>query len=74
MAKIELSESEINVIEKQLSDDFDPFLCSDEERDLMSGVIDKAESLMHELEAYEESGNNLIAWFYDKYKKQLDQS
>ena len=69
MKKIELTEREIEIIEKQISRKIG--MWSDAEtKTILIGVIRKAESLMHELEAYEESGDNLIKWFYDKYQAQ----
>ena len=70
MNRIVLSEDEIKIIEKDRRGEFDEFLCSEEEKRLMMSVLDKAENLMHELEAYEESGDDLLAWFYEKYKSQ----
>lgn len=70
MTRIELSESEIKVIEKQLDGTFDQFDCTEEEQKAMTSVIDKAYALMEELDAYEESGDDVVAWFYEKYKTQ----
>lgn len=70
MSRIELSNDEIKIIEKQLSGEFDQFESSEEEQKLMMSVIDKANALMEELDAYEESGDDTIQWFYDKYKQQ----
>ena len=36
----------------------------------MNSVMEKANALMDELEAYEESGDDVVKWFYDLYKKQ----
>lgn len=70
MEKIELSELEIKVIEKQLSGEYDPFNASEEEMNALNGAIKKAEDLLDELDAYDEVGDDLIQWFYDKYKEQ----
>lgn len=63
---IELTEKEKEVIKKYLKGEFDHFTCDDEERVAMSSVIDKAEALEEELDAYDESGDDLIAWFSKK--------
>jgi hypothetical protein len=34
------------------------------------GVVDRAEALMEELNAYDELDDNLVRWYYDKYKQQ----
>ena len=70
MSKIELSELEINVIEKQLANEFDQFDSTDEEKAAMTSAMNKAYALMEELDAYEESGDDVVKWFYDKYKEQ----
>ena len=51
---------------------------TDEQQKLLTGVIDKAEALMDELDAYDDFDNymegGLVAWFYDKYKAQEEQA
>jgi hypothetical protein len=70
MTRIELTDDEIKIIEKQLRGDLTAFNATEEEQILMCSVVDKAEALMHELKAYEESGEDVIKWFYNKYKEQ----
>ena len=72
MSRIKLSDDEIKIIEKDQRGEFDPFDCTEEEKALMSSVIDKANALMEELEAYEESGDDVVKWFYEKYKAQIE--
>ena len=72
MNKIELSNDEIKIIKKQLSGEFDQFDSTEEEQKLMMSVIDKANALMEELDAYEESGDDVVKWFYEKYKSQSE--
>ena len=74
MKKIELTPAHIAAIEAQLNGgvgyepmDFDEIKAIDE-------VIVMADNLMEELEAYEESGDNLVMWFYNKYKEQQAQN
>jgi len=67
--KIELSSDELDVLRHQLKGDMG-FMGNEKARALLSSVIDKAEKLMKELDAYEESGNDLLYWFYEKYKAQ----
>ncbi len=68
--KIELTEREIEVIKMQLSGDLEMFTGQDEEMDVICVVIEKADELMHELEAYEESGDDLVEWYWNKYQNQ----
>ena len=67
--KIELSSDELYVLRHQLKGDMG-FMGNEKASALLSSVIDKAEKLMKELDAYEESGDNLLYWFYEKYKAQ----
>ena len=68
--KIVLSEEEKNVIEKQLRGELNPFFMEERERELIDKVIDDADALMRELDAYDESDDNLVGWYYNKYKQQ----
>ena len=70
MTKIELTDDEVKIIGKQLRGELTSFNATEEEQVIMCSVVEKAEALMHELKAYEESGDDLIKWFYDKYKAQ----
>ena len=74
MKKIELSADEIKVIKQQLNGEIEVWHATDEQKELLMGVIDKADALMDELDAYDDLDNymeaGLIAWFYDKYKAQ----
>lgn len=72
MNEIQLTAEEIKVIQQQLNGEISAFTATPEQRTVLMGVIDKAEALMHELQAYEESGNDLIAWYYNKYKAQQE--
>lgn len=70
MTKIELTDLQRSLIQKQLKGEYSPFFASKEEQKAYNEVIDKAEDLMHELNAYDELGDSLIEWFYNKYKAQ----
>jgi len=66
--KIELTENEIAVIKKYIKGDIHMFGTSEEDMENMKGVISKAESLM--FETNEDTGDDLILWFWNKYKNQ----
>ena len=68
--KIELTNAEIEVIKQQLNGELGAFTATDEQRAVMMGVIDKANALCEELDAYDEIGDDLIAWFWNKYETQ----
>ena len=68
MEKIVLSEDEKVVIEMQLRGEIEIDTATEDQQQLLMGVIDKAEALMDE--TGEDPGDDLIAWFYEKYKSQ----
>ena len=70
MKKIELTEQEVNVINAQLNGEIEVWTEDDDVRNTLMGVIKKAKDLMEELDAYDELGDDLIEWFYNKYKAQ----
>ena len=68
--QIILTDEEKNIIEKQLNKKLNPFFMEDREREVIDKVIDDANALMLELDAYDELDGDLIAWYYNKYKAQ----
>ncbi len=68
--KIELTEREIEVIQMQLAGKLELFTGQDEEMKIICDIVGRAEKLMKELDAYDESGDDLIEWYYNKYKEQ----
>lgn len=73
MKSIVLSADEIKVIDQQLNGEIEVWSATEEQQRLLTGVIDKANNLLDELDAYEElenEGGDLIAWFYRKYQEQ----
>ena len=71
MEKITLTEKEIEIIDLFLAEKIDiESVATDEQKELLMGVTDRAEALMEELNAYDELDDNLIKWYYEKYKAQ----
>ena len=74
MAKIELTELQKALIQKQLNEQYDPFMASEEEQEAFNDVIDKAEALADELDAVDDYVDNfdgdMIKWFSAKYHEQ----
>ncbi len=58
------------MLERDLRGEFFPPEQTEEENMAYARVIDKAEALMDELDAYEELGNSLMQWYYNKYQEQ----
>lgn len=70
MKRIELTEQEIQVIKAQLNGEIGAFTATPEQQQLLMGVIDKAEALLDELDAYDEMGDDMIKWYWEKYQSQ----
>ncbi len=71
MAKVELTTAEIALIEKHLSGEYNPFYAPSEEQELFNGIIERAESLEAELDAYDETTeSDLLKWYKQKYDEQ----
>lgn len=68
--RIVLTDKEIEVIEKNLRGELNAFFMEDSEREAIDKVTEDAKALMKELDAYDELGNSLIEWYYNKYKAQ----
>lgn len=70
MDKIELKDTQKAVIQKYLEGEYSPFFSEEAEQAAMNEVIDMANDLMDELEAYDDAGEDLIRWFWGKYQEQ----
>ena len=73
-ARIELTPLELEMLKRDLAGEFFPPEQTDEENKAFARVIDKADKLMEELDAYDELGNSLMRWFWDKYQEQQNVS
>ena len=54
MDKIELTDLQKQLIQKQLNEKYDPFMATEEEQEAFNDVIDKAEALSDELDAVDD--------------------
>mgnify|MGYP000934015107 FL=1 len=74
MDKIELTDLQKQLIQKQLNEKYDPFMATEEEQEAFNDVIDKAEALSDELDAVDDYIDNyngdMISWFWAKYQEQ----
>lgn len=74
MDKIELTDLQKQLIQKQLNEKYDPFMATEEEQEAFNDVIDKAEALSDELDAVDDYIDNyngdMIAWLWAKYQEQ----
>ena len=70
MRKIELTDLELRLLKLDVIHEFSDFDATEEELRAMVRVINKADDLMRELDQYDELGDDLILWFWEKYLKQ----
>ena len=74
MKKIELTDVELKVLQQDVNGEFSDFDATEEELRAMVSVIKKADALVRELDAYEEEGDDLILWYWNKYLAQQEES
>lgn len=65
-----LNETELALLKKDIAGEFFPPEATDEERKIYAKVIDKADALCEELDAYDEIGNSLMEWYLKQYEAQ----
>ena len=70
MKRIELTDLELKMLKLELEEGFSTLSASEDEIKAMVSVIQKADDLMSELDAYDELGDRLLEWFNEKYNKQ----
>ena len=70
MRKIELTDLELRLLKLDVIHEFSDFDATEEELRAMVRVINKADDLMRELDEYDELGDDLILWFWEKYLQQ----
>lgn len=70
MKTINLTELELKVLRQDINGDFSEFDATEEELKAMVQVLAKAETLMEELDAYDELDESLVMWFWNKYQAQ----
>lgn len=70
MTQIVLNDKQKAVMQQYLDDTYSPFFSSEEEQLAFNEVINMAEALMFELDAVDESGEDLMRWFWGKYQEQ----
>lgn len=70
--KIVLTELEQRMLDLNVSREFNPMTATEEEAAAMNRVINMAEDLMEELDAYDELDESLMEWFKAKLEAQKD--
>ena len=68
---IELTQAEIALIDKHLSGEYNPFFAPVEEQTMLNSIIERAETLEAELNAYDETTEtDLLKWYLSKFRDQ----
>lgn len=67
MERIIFNELEREIAEGYLKGSIDPSNMPEHLLEAASGLVDKAEALMDELDAYDEMGDDLWGWYFTKY-------
>ncbi|MGV8135895.1 MAG: hypothetical protein AB2L20_11830 [Mangrovibacterium sp.] len=66
---IELNDKQKEMIQKYLAGEIEMFGASEEEMEVMTGVIDMAEAKFDELDP-EDFDGDLVKWFWEVYQNQ----
>lgn len=73
MEKIILTEREIELINKHLRGEIEVYNATDEEQEVLGNIIDRADDLMEELDAYDALDDlefDLLRWYLTMYENQ----
>ena len=68
--KIDITEREIEVIHLQLDGKLELFTGQDEEMEVICNIVKRADKLMHETNAYDDVGDDLVEWYWNLYQDQ----
>lgn len=73
MGKIILTKREIELINKHLRGEIEVYNATDEEQEVLGNIIDRADDLMEELDAYDALDDlefDLLRWYLTMYENQ----
>ena len=73
MDKIELTATELKVLDEYFAGEIGMFTATDEQMTVIRNLNDRAGALMDKLDAWDELGDDMLGWYYDKYLKQRTQ-
>lgn len=65
-----MNAKEIDVLKRQIRGEIDGWMAPPEELEIIAKAVKNAEALLAELDAYDEVGQSLMAWYYRKYREQ----
>lgn len=73
MDKIELTATELKVLDEYFAGQIGMFTATDEQMTVIRNLNDRAGALMDKLDAWDELGEDMLGWYYNKYLEQRAQ-
>lgn len=73
MDKIELTATELKVLDEYFAGEIGMFTATDEQMTVIRNLNDRAGALMDKLDAWDELGEDMLGWYYNKYLEQREQ-
>ena len=73
MDKIELTATELKVLDEYFAGEIGMFTATEEQMTVIRNLNNRAGALMDKLDAWDELGDDMLGWYYDKYLKQRTQ-
>ena len=68
--KIELTKAQLNALDNHITGEYSQFSANDDEITALNECVDMAINLAQDLKLEDEIGDDLMQWFYDRYKNQ----
>lgn len=73
MDKIELTATELKVLDEYFAGEIGMFTATQEQMTVIRNLNDRAGALMDKLDAWDELGEDMLGWYYNKYLEQRAQ-
>lgn len=73
MDKIELTATELKVLDEYFAGEIGMFTATEEQMTVIRNLNDRAGALMRKLDAWDELGEDMLGWYYNKYLEQRAQ-
>lgn len=73
MDKIELTATELKVLDEYFAGEIGMFTATEEQMTVIRNLNNRAGALMDKLDAWDELGEDMLRWYYNKYLEQREQ-
>lgn len=73
MDKIELTATELKVLDEYFAGEIGMFTATEEQMTVIRNLNNRAGALMDKLDAWDELGEDMLGWYYNKYLEQREQ-